>query len=213
MKAGGVLEKFLTAECKANATEEAYNACVVCASSTACRFSAMFPGSYMVSNACAQVIANLTSIYYAVKDLKVPLVAVILSTKVNLEKFVSFNLQAAEVEFKLLRRTYEDNAEILLPLYEEDSSNFNTALIEINIDAQIDKLLSIPEFEAPTQEGRLTICGFVLDETGSYGKTPSLYLTNLNGMKDPEEIKASPLMSEIPQAVKESKVKRLHIQL
>ena len=212
MEAVRVIEKLLVRDCVVKDRHGSYDCCIVCTSSMVWRLSSLFPESFIVSNAAAQVFPNLTSIFYAVKDLKVPLVAVTGSTAVNLEKFVSFDFQAAEVEFKLLRKVYEENLDILLPLYEGDPKSLNAALMEIKIDVQIEKLLSISEFEGLVAKGELSVCGLVLDETNVYGERQAFYLINFNGVKDPEEIRNHDLLEEIPESIRKQKVKRVHVQ-
>ncbi|TCK03361.1 hypothetical protein [Phorcysia thermohydrogeniphila] len=212
MEAIKVIEKLLVRDCVVKEKAGRCDCCIVCASSMVWRLVLLFPESYIVSNAAAQVFPNLTSIYYAVRDLHVPVVAVTGSTAVNLEKFVGFDFQAAEVEFKLLRKIYEENVDILFPLYEGDSKSLNAALMEINIDVQIEKLLSIPEFESLVSKGELYLCGLVLDETKVYGEKVAFYLINFNGVKDPEEIRNHDLLEEIPEAIRKQKVKRIHVQ-
>ena len=212
MKAVKVIEKLLLRDCEVKDKCGEYDCCIVCTSSMVWRLSSLFPESYIISNAAAQVFPNLTSIYYAVRDLDVPLVAVTGSTAVNLEKFVSFDFQAAEVEFKLLRKIYEENVDILFPLYEGDSKSLNAALMETNIDVQIEKLLSIPEFESLVSRRELFLCGLVLDETNIYGDKVAFYLTNFNGVRDPEDIRNHELLKEIPETVRKRKVKRINVQ-
>ena len=207
-----VIEKFLLRECSVKEGATSYDSCIVCASSVVWRISSLFPESFIVSNAAAQVFPNLSSVYYGVKDLKVSLVAIVGSTAVKLERFVKMNLQSAEFEFKLLKKSYEENAEILLTMYEE-SSLFNAALMEINIDQQIEKLFTISEFTELVENGQLAVCGLVLDEALVYGDRPGFYLINFNGIKDPDEIRSHDLLSEIPESVRKQKVKRVHVQL
>ena len=212
MEAVKVIEKLLIRDCLIKDEHGEYVCCIVCSSSMVWRLSSLFSESYIISIAAAQGFPNLTSIYYAVRDLGVPLVAVTGSTAVNLEKFVSFDFQAAEVEFKLFRKIYEENIDILFPLYEGDPKSLNAALMEINIDVQIEKLLSIPEFESLVSRRELFLCGLVLDETNIYGDKVAFYLTNFNGVRDPEDIRNHELLKEIPETVRKRKVKRIHVQ-
>ncbi len=206
-----VIEKLLVRECVTREESSGYDTCIVCSSSVVWRISSLFPESYIVSNGAAQVFPNLATVYYAVKELKVPLIAIVGSTATPLECFIEMNLQSAEFEFKLLKKTYEENAEILLTMY-EDKGLFNAALMELNIDAQIEKLLSLSEITELIQKGELAVCGLILDEALIYGDKPSFYLINFNGIRDPDEIRNHDLLSEIPEAVRKTKVKRVHIQ-
>ncbi len=206
-----VIEKLLLKECRTREPSSSYDCCIVCASSVVWRISTLFPESFIISNAAAQVFPNLASIYHAVRDLKVLLIAVVGTTAVDLERLISLPTQSAEVEFKLLRKTYEENAEILLSLY-DNPKVLNAALMEINIDDQIGKLLSIPEIKEPISENRLAVCGLILDEDNLYGEKPSFYLINFNGIKDPDEIRNSPALEEIPESIRKQKVKRIHVQ-
>ncbi len=212
MEAAKIIEKLLLRECVSKERPSKYDCCIVSSSSTVWRLSSIFPEGYIVANTAAQVFPNLASIYYAVKELKVPLVAVTCSTNTRLDSFIKLNIQAADVEFKLLKKVYEENIEILSSLYEGDEKRFNTALMEINIDIQIDKLLSVPEFEELIGEGKLAVCGLILDEIGIYGERVNFYLINFNGIKDPEEIRNHEALESIPEAVKKQKVKRIHVQ-
>jgi carbonic anhydrase len=212
MEAVKVIEKLLIRDCISREKSERYESCIVCASSMVWRISQLFPESCIVSNTASQILPNLASIYYSVKTLKVPLIAITGTTAVNLEEFIKLGFQAAEVEFKLLRKVYENNIDILLPLYEGNEKQLNAALMEINIDAQIDNLLSIPEFEDLVSKGKLYICGFVLDESGIYGDRTNFYLINFNGLKDPDEIRNHELLEDIPEAIRKQKVKRIHVQ-
>ena len=212
MEAVKVIEKLLIRDCISREKPERYDSCIVCASSMVWRISQLLPGSCIVSNTASQILPNLASIYYSVKTLKVPLIAITGTTAVNLEEFIKLSFQAAEVEFKLLRKVYENNIDILLPLYEGNEKQLNAALMEINIDAQIDNLLSIPEFENLVSKGKLYICGLVLDESGIYGDRANFYLINFNGLKDPDEIRNHELLEDIPEAIRKQKVKRIHVQ-
>ena len=212
MEAVKVIEKLLIRDCISREKPERYDSCIVCASSMVWRISQLLPGSCIVSNTASQILPNLASIYYSVEMLKVPLVAITGTTAVDLEEFIKLGFQAAEVEFKLLRKVYENNIDILLPLYEGNEKQLNAALMEINIDAQIDNLLSIPEFENLVSKGKLYICGLVLDECGVYGDRTNFYLINFNGLKDPDEIRNHELLEDIPEAIRKQKVKRIHVQ-
>jgi len=212
MKPVKVIEKLLLRECRAREESRVYDSCIVCTSSVVWRISSLFPESYIASNGAAQVFPCLATIYYAVKELGVPLVAIVGSTATPLERFVEINLQSAEFEFKLLRKTYEENAELLLTMY-DDKRLFNAALIELNIDSQIEKLLSLSEFSELVKREELAICGLIFDEALVYGDSPSFYLVNLNGISDPEEIRGSELLDSLPEAVKKQKIKRIHVQL
>ena len=212
MEAAKIIEKLLTKECITREKPSTYDCCIVTASSTVWRLLSLFPESYIVANTAAQVFPNLASIYYAVKELKVPLVAVTCSTLTNLENFVKLTVQTADVEFKLLKKVYEENVEILSTLYEGDDERFNAALMEVNIDTQIDKLLSVPEFEELVKAGKLSVCGLILDETGTYGEKVTFYLTNFNGIKDPEELRNLEALEPVPEAIRKQKIKRVHVQ-
>ncbi|MEO2064992.1 MAG: hypothetical protein ABGX17_00630 [Desulfurobacteriaceae bacterium] len=206
-----VIEKFLLKECVSKEESSSYDSCIVCSSSVVWRISSLFPESYIVSNGAAQVFPNLSTVYYAVKDLKVPLIAIVGSTSTPLERFVEINLQSAEFEFKLLKKTYEENAEILLTMY-EDKRLFNAALMELNIDAQIGKLLSLSDISELVEMGKLAVCGLIFDELLIYGDRPNFYLINFNGVRDPDEIRNHDLLLEIPESVRKTKVKRVHVQ-
>jgi len=212
MNAVKVIEELLARKCNPGKPCEKKDFCIVCASSMVYRISELFPESFIVSNTASQVLPNLASIYYAVNNLKAPLVAIAGTTKVNLKEFIELGFQVAEVEFKLLRKVYESNLDILYSLYEENEKHLNAALMEINIDTQIDYLLSIPEFENLVSSGKLIICGLVLDECGIYGEQTSFYLINLNGLKDPDEIRNHDTLEKIPESIRKQKVKRFHVQ-
>ncbi len=212
MEAVKVIEKLLLRDCTVKETPSHPDCCIVTTSSIVWRLSSLFPESYIIANSAVQAFPNLTSIYYAVEELSVPLVAIAGSSALDLEKFISFEFQASEVEFKLLKKIYEENSDIILSLYEGDEKSRKAALMEINIDVQIEKLLSIPEFSEKIERKELLLCGFVLDETFIYGEKNGFYLINLNGIKDPEEIRNSDLLSTIPESLKEKKIKRIHLQ-
>jgi len=207
-----VIEKLLLKECRTREPSAGYDSCIVCASSVVWRISTLFPESFIISNAAAQVFPNLASICHSVRDLKVPLIAVVGTTAVDLEKLISLPVQSAEIEFKLLRKTYEENAEILLSLY-DNPKVLNAALMEINVDNQIEKLLSISDIKEPVEQGKLAVCGLVLDEENLYGDRPNFYLINFNGISDPDEIRNLPELEEIPESVRKQKIKRIHVQL
>ncbi|SMP19520.1 carbonic anhydrase [Desulfurobacterium pacificum] len=212
MEAVKVIEKLLLRDCAVKEEPSHHDCCIVTTSSIVWRLSSLFPESYIIANSAVQAFPNLTSIYYAVKELSVPLVAIAGSSALDLEKFVSFEFQASEVEFKLLKKIYEENSDIIVSLYEEDEKSRKAALMEINIDVQIEKLLSIPELSEKIEKKELLLCGFVLDEACVYGERSGFYLINLNGLKDPEEIRNSDLLSSIPESLKERKIKRIHLQ-
>jgi len=207
-----VIEKLLTRNCTVKETSQHPDSCIVTSSSIVWRLSSLFPESYIVANSAVQAFPNLTSIYYAVKELSVPLVAIAGPSNLNLENFISFEFQASEIEFKLLKKVYEENAEIIFSLYEENEKAKRAALMEMNIDVQIEKLLSLPDFLEKVKAEELLLCGFVLDETGVYGKDLGFYLINLNGTKDPEEIKNSEILKHLPETLKEKKIQRIHLQ-
>ena len=206
-----VIEKLLSRECRGRESLSRYESCIVCASTVVWRISMLFPEGFIISNAAAQVFPNLASIYHAVRNLNVPLIAVVGTTAVDLESLIALPTQSAEVEFKLLRKTYEDNAEILLSLY-DDPRLLNAALMEINVDNQIEKLLSISEVKDFINENRLAVCGLILDEDNLYGEQFGFYLINFNGVNDPDEIRNSPALEEIPESLRKQKIKRIHVQ-
>jgi carbonic anhydrase len=208
-----VIEKLLLRECTTSKEPTYYDSCIVCASPVAWRIVSLFPESYVIANGAAQVYPNLASVYYAVEELKVSLLAIVGTTAVDLEPFIKMNLQTAEFEFKLLKKDYEENAEILYSLYEGNRKLFNAALVEINLDSQIEKLLSIPEIKGKVEEQKLAVCGRVLDEDLLYGNKPSFYLINFNGIKDPDELRNCEALSEIPESVRKQKIKRIHLQI
>lgn len=211
MNPAKVIEKLLLRECRTKEPLNRYESCIVCASTVVWRISTLFPEGFIISNAAAQVFPNLASIYHAVRDLKVPLIAVVGTTAVDLEKLISLPTQSAEVEFKLLRKTYEENAEILLSLY-DNPKILNAALMEINVDNQIEKLLSISEVKELVEGNNLAVCGLILDEDNLYGDRPNFYLINFNGVNDPDEIRNYPALEEIPESVRKQKIKRIHVQ-
>ncbi len=206
-----VIEKFLLRECTVRDGDLGFDSCIVCASSFVWRITNLFPESYIVANGAAQLFPNLATVLYAVKELRVPLIAIVGSTDVPVESFVEMGSQSAEVEFKLLKKCYEENGELLLTMY-DSKDLFNSALMELNIDQQIDKLLSLSEFSSLIEKNQLAVCGLMFDELRIYGDIPGFYLTNLNGLKDPEEIRSSPILAKIPESVKKRKVKRIHLQ-
>ncbi|ADY73595.1 hypothetical protein Dester_0956 [Desulfurobacterium thermolithotrophum DSM 11699] len=212
MRGVKVIEKLLTKNCVSREKPSTYDCCVICSSSMVWRISQLFPESYIISNTACQVLPNIASVFFAVKNFEIPLIAIAGTTAINIEKFVNLNFQPAEIEFKLLKKVYENNIEVLLPLYEENEKQLNAALMEINIDTQIDNLLSIPEFENLVSEGKLYICGFILDESAVYGDKINFYLINFNGLKDPDEVRNHDLLEEIPEAIRKQKVKRIHVQ-
>ncbi|ADU96370.1 carbonic anhydrase [Thermovibrio ammonificans] len=207
-----VIEKLLVKECAPSKRSNNYDSCIVCATPVVWRVASLFPESFIVANAAAQIFPNLASVYYAVRELKVSLVAIVGSSGLELEPFIKLNLQAAEFEFKLLKKSYEENAEILLSLYGENRKQFNAALMEVNIDSQIEKLLSTPEIGVLVEKGELAVCGLILDEELIYGDSVGFYLINFNGIKDPDEIRTSDALSEIPESVRKQKVRRILVQ-
>ncbi len=206
-----VIEKLLLRECIESNPPNGYDSCIVCSSSVVWRVSSLFPESFIVSNAAAQVFSNIATIYYAVNELNVPLVAILGTTAINLESLLKLPTSSAEVEFKLLRKTYEENGEILISMFEEPKQ-LNSALLELNIDSQIEKLLSVEEFKEKIDRRELAICGFILDENKVYGDKLSFYLINFNGIKDPEDIRAEEILQEIPESIRKQKIKRLLVQ-
>jgi len=206
-----VIERLLVRECKVRQGFHPYEACIVCCSSVVWRISSLFQNSFIVSNAAAQVFPNIASIYYAVRELRVPLVAIVGTTSIDFESLLKLPSQAAEVEFNLLRKTYEENGDVLLSVYDNQRA-FNAALLEINVDDQIEKLLSIEEFKDLVEKGELAVCGFVLDEDGIYGDVTNFYLINFNGIKDPEDIRTAEALRGIPESVRKQKVKRVVVQ-
>ncbi|WP_457677991.1 hypothetical protein [Thermovibrio sp.] len=207
-----VIERLLVRECATRESSKGYEACIVCPSRVVWRIVSLFPEGYVVSNGAAQVFPNLATIYYSVKELRVPLVAIVGSTSLPLENFLKMTIQSAEFEFKLLKKTYEENGELLLTLY-EDKKKFNAALLELNIDQQIEKLFSLSEINNLVSKGELAVCGFILDEDLIYGDRQGFYLINFNGLRDPDEIRSSELLNQLPPSLKKQKIKRVHVQI
>ncbi|WP_457569423.1 hypothetical protein [Desulfurobacterium sp.] len=211
MSAANIIEKILSEEhdCEIGSFE----CCIVCSSRLlSCRFFSLPSCAFVVANAGCQAATNLASIYYAVKNYNLPLIGVIETNGVSVKDLINMNFPAAEVEFKVLSRVYEENFEIIAPLYESESL-LNTAFIELNIDAQIDVIKNVPEFEKLFEETGLLVCGFVFDEACVYGEKPGFYLTNCNGFKDPETIRQLDIMARLPEPLLQRKVNRLHIQI
>jgi carbonic anhydrase len=214
MKAGKVIEQFLMKKCEEIVEgQKEPSCCIVTSPLLVPVISKFVPNSYVVSNSAIQVFPNIGSVFFAVRELKVKVVAIVGSSATDLERVAKFEFHGADVEFKLLKKTYEENMEIMLSLYEDDETYRKSAMMEINIDAQIEKLLSISEISEQIESENLTVCGIIFDEHGVYGSSTAFYLTNLNGIKDPEEIKSSKILSEIPESVKKQKIKRLIVQI
>ncbi|WP_457567306.1 hypothetical protein [Desulfurobacterium sp.] len=209
MSALNVIEKILAQERDCEVGQ--FECCVVCSSRLlSCEFFSLPSCAFIVANAGCQAATNLASIYYAVKTYNLPLIGVVETNGVSVRQLIGMGFPAAEVEFKVLSKVYEENYEILAPLYESEDL-LNTAFIELNIDAQVEVIKNVPEFEELLENG-LLICGFVLDEARVYGDRPGFYLTNCNGLKDPEAIRQMDIMSNLPHSLRE-KIKRLHIQM
>ena len=206
-----VIEKLLLRECIPRESSQKYESCIICSSNVVWRVASLFPESFIVSNAAAQVFPNLATIYYAVNNLNVSLVAVVGATSINLEDLLKLPSNSAEFEFKLLKKTYEENGEMILSMF-DNQTLINSALMEINIDNQIEKLLSIKEFRKKVDENQLAICGFILDENGIYGDKTGFYLINLNGVKDPDDIKSEEILSNLSESLKKQKIKRILVQ-
>ncbi|WP_297444227.1 hypothetical protein [Desulfurobacterium sp.] len=211
MSAVNIIEKILNErhDCEIGNFE----CCIVCSSRLlSCKLFSFPSCAFTVANAGCQAATNLASIYYAVKTYNLPLIGVIETNGISVKDLIGMNFPAAEVEFKVLSKVYEENFEILAPLYESEEL-LNTAFIELNIDAQVDVIKNVPEFEKLFEEKGLLICGFVFDEACVYGEKPGFYLTNCNGLKDPEAIRQLDFMENLPEPLLKEKVNRLHIQM
>ena len=195
-----------------NETFEDPISCVVCSSKLLLlkNFYRLTP--FVVSNAGCQAVTNLASVHYAVKNYDLKLISIIDTNSSKIKELISGEYPAGEFEFKTLMKIYEENYEIIAPLY-EDEKLLNNAFLELNIDFQIEMIKNIPEFEKLISEENLTVCGFIFDSEKVYGETPSFYLINYNGITDPEEIKQIEALESLSENLLNSKVKRIHIQV
>ncbi|WP_456397573.1 hypothetical protein [Desulfurobacterium sp.] len=211
MSAANIIEKILSEEHKCEVGS--FECCIICSSRLlSCSFFSLPSCAFVIANAGCQAATNLASIYYAVKSYNLPLIGVIETNGVSVKDLINMSFPAAEIEFKVLSKVYEENFEIIAPLYESENL-LNTAFIELNIDAQIDVIKNVPEFEKLFEETGLMVCGFVFDEACVYGEEPGFYLTNCNGFKDPEAIRQLDIMARLPESLLRRKVNRLHIQM
>ncbi|SNR59474.1 hypothetical protein [Desulfurobacterium atlanticum] len=186
--------------------------CVVCSSKLLLlkKFYRLTP--FIISNAGCQAVTNLASVHHAIKNYNLKLISIIDTNSSKIKELISSEYPAGEFEFKSIMKIYEENYEIIAPLY-EDEKLLNSAFLELNIDFQIETIKKIPEFEKLISQGNLTVCGFIFDTEKAYGTSPSFYLINYNGITDPEEIKQIDSLKSLSENILNLKVKRIHIQV
>jgi len=211
VETGKVIESLLTI--KPEETDETAVLCIICSSTIASVLGRMFPRAVIISNCGCQVTPNLASIYYAVQKFNIGVVSVVGDSNFDVESLVNLNFHPAEVELSSLSKLYEENVELVSSMYGESGSTYRAAFNEINVDTQVENILSVPEFSNLVASSGLTVCGFAFDSNGCYGEGRELYLINLKGVKDPSDIKTLKELESVSEMVKKRKVKRVHIQI
>ncbi len=211
METSKVIEKFLDLKC--DGERKAISCCIFCSSQSIFGIKSLISSSVIVSNAACQVVPNLASIYFLIQKFSLSSLAVISSTRFDIDLLVKMAFPSADLEFRSLRKMYEESFEVISTMYEESSPLYRIAFNERNIDLQIDSILSIPEFKDLVSSGKLSVFGLVLDEDKVYGDESEFYLINYAGVKDPADIRALKELEDISESVKKRKVKRMYIQV
>jgi carbonic anhydrase len=81
---------------------------------------------------------------------------------------------------------------------------------QVNVDHQINKIISEYNIKSKIQSGQLTVVGMMFDIHGLYGTEEAhTYITNINGITETDKLKKHPIVSEIEEELAELKIKRL----
>jgi ribosome-binding factor A len=81
---------------------------------------------------------------------------------------------------------------------------------QVNVDHQINKIISEFTFKTKIQKQELYVVGMVFDIHGVYGaKSANVYITNINGITDIAKLKKHEVASEISKNLSDLKFKRL----
>ncbi len=81
---------------------------------------------------------------------------------------------------------------------------------QANVDQQVNKIMAEYSVKAKIQKQKLYVVGMVFDIHGVYGgKLAQVYITNINGITDIDEIKKHDLAAEIGKDIISQKFKRL----
>ncbi len=211
MEVAKIIESFLDLKCEK--TSEVSSCCIFCSTGSVYALKNLIEKSLIISNAACQVVPNLASIYFLVQRFNISTLAIVSSTSFDVDSLVNLSFPSADLEFRSLRKMYEENFELISTLYDESSVMYRVAFNEKNIDLQIDNILSIPEFKDLVLSEKLSVFGLVLDEDRCYGNELGFYLVNYAGVKDPADIRALKELRSVPDSLKKRKIKRMHIQM
>ncbi len=174
--------------------------------------SCLSQSAFVISNAACQAVTNTASVSFAVERYGLRCIVVANTNSLPVEDLIFTPTQASDVEFRSLKKLYEENKDVLFSIY-KDERQFNAAMVELNIDAQIEHIISIPFFKELVQKKELYVLGFVYDEIPLLGSERGFYLINFNGITDPAELKQMELFTSLPKTLLERRFKRFHVQI
>lgn len=187
------LDDYKKGDCKQNPL--ATMICCCDARSSSAVFGDPFNRVFCVENIGNQVRNAQGSIYYGLLHLNTPLMIVLGHTDCGAIK-AAISEYAGEPdpivkELDTVKNSLERGKSVFAGSLDADASRMHLQLAELNVDAQVEALLKMPDLQDLLKHGELTILGLVMDlhdlHGAGYGE---LHTVNVNGVKDVAAIKA-----------------------
>lgn len=139
---------------------------------------------FSIENIGNQIKTSEGSVDYGVLHLKTPLLLILGHTDCGAIKAVQGSYQNETEGIKRELDTLK--ASIYNSLVQKTLST--DELAELNVDSQVN--LAMEKYKSQVENSELVVAGMMMDITGGYeGPAGSVYLTNLNGVKQFEELK------------------------
>lgn len=159
---------------------------------------------FCVENIGNQVRNSQGSIEYGLLHLHTPLMFVAGHTDCGAIKAASADYQEEPFPLKkgldTVKKSLEECAAVL---EDEDTARRYALMAELNVDRQIECLMEDPPVKQLFQEGKLTFIGLMVDLHNQYGEGyGKVYITNMNGIRDIDQLNKEPLLKNAPGRIK-----------
>ncbi len=187
------LEEYKAGDCKQNPL--ATMVCCCDARSSSAVFGDPFNRVFCVENIGNQVRNAQGSIYYGLLHLNTPLMVVLGHTdcgaiKAAISEYAG-EPDAIVKELDTVKNSLDRGKSKFAGAFEADAGKMHLQLAELNVDAQVDALLAMPELKELIAHGEITVLGLVIDlhdlHGAGYGE---LHTVNVNGERTVDKIKA-----------------------
>lgn len=157
-------------------------------------FGPLFNRVFAIENIGNQVKSNEGSILYGLLHLRTPIMIIAGHTDCGALKAAESNflgeLFALRNELSIVKNSLDDAKNLFTLESADDPAVFYSQLAELNVDMQVEYLLSIPQVATLVEDGDLSIIGVSVDLHKHYGEAyGKIYTINVNGENDANILK------------------------